>query len=207
MYRESLRAQPGQEESTTSTGRRQPGRRGFSPVCSRYSGFYCQDVSVRSFSLLGILSLPGYFARCPIRRDHLSVCGLTGAGPTGVWHHQVLPLCCLPPTNLSRSGRPIQLSSSAFGLRSPRCKASPRLTSNASPTAYPLCLMTAHLSQDGASWQKCGRRCSPVVLTATCTKFDVLEMYEKLDGNVSHTAKCLCVPRSCVQDWVKHQHR
>ena len=108
MYRESLRAQPGQEESTTSTGRRQPGRRGFSPVCSRYSGVYCQDVSVRSVSLLGILSLPGYFARCPIRRDHLSVCGLTGAGPTGVWHHQVLPLCCLPPTNLSRSGRPIR---------------------------------------------------------------------------------------------------
>ena len=36
-------------------------------------------------------------------------------------------------------------------------------------------------------------------------KLDVLEMYEKLDGNVSHTAKCLGVPRSCVQDWVKHQ--
>ena len=136
MYRDSLRALPGQEETTTSTGRRQPRRRGFSPVCRRYSGVYCQDVSVRSVSLLGILSSPGYFARCPIRRDHLSVCGLLGAGPTGVLQHQVLPLCCLPPTNLSRSGRAIQLSSSAFGLRSPRCKASPKLKSNASPTAY-----------------------------------------------------------------------
>ena len=36
-------------------------------------------------------------------------------------------------------------------------------------------------------------------------KLYVLEICEKKDGNVSLTANCLGVPKSCVQDWIRFQ--